>query len=82
MRLMRALVALEDVPVRPRAEAHSCKRLVGSRMKGEATIDRSELQVQRRILAQILVDADLLLGIGSADTSQTGRGKRRAVGDS
>ena len=48
---MRALTAVEDVPVRRWAEAHGYKRYVGSSVKGEADIDWSNWWARRRLLA-------------------------------
>ena len=61
VKLMRALAAVEDVPVRRWAEAHGYKRYVGSSVKGEAGIDWSNQRARRRLLAQIVADADRLL---------------------
>ena len=61
VKLKRALAAVEDVPVRCWAEAHGYKRYVGSSVKGEATIDWSNQRARRRLLAQIVADADPLL---------------------
>ena len=60
-KLMRALASVEDVPVRRWAEAHGYKRYVGSSVKGEAGIDWSNQRARRRLLAQIVADADRLL---------------------
>ena len=61
VKLMRALAAVEDVPVVQWAEAHGYKRYVGSSVKGEAAIDWSDQRARRRLLAQIVADADRLL---------------------
>ena len=61
VKLMRALAVVEDVPVRRWAEAHGYKRYVGSSVKGEACIDWSSQRARRRLLAQIVADADRLL---------------------
>ena len=58
---MRALSAVEGVPVRRWAEAHGYKRYVGSSVKGEAAIDWSNRRARRRLLGQIVADADRLL---------------------
>ena len=63
VKLMRALAALEDVPVRRWAETHGYKHYVGSSVKGEAAIDWSNRRARRRLLAQIVADADRLLGL-------------------
>ncbi len=61
VKLMRALAAVEGVPVRRWAEAHGYKRYVGSSVKGEAAIDWSNRRARRRLLGQIVADADRLL---------------------
>lgn len=61
VKLMRALAAVEDVPVRRWAEAHGYKRYVGSSVKGEAAIDWSNRRARRKLLGQIVADADRLL---------------------
>ena len=63
VKLMRALASVEGVPVRRWAEAHGYKRYVGSSVKGEAGIDRSNQRARRRLLAQIVADADQLLAL-------------------
>ena len=61
VKLMRALAVVEGVPVRRWAETHDYKRYVGSSVKGEAAIDWSNQRARRRLLAQIVADADRLL---------------------
>ena len=61
VKLMRALAAVADVPVRRWAETHGYKGYVGSSVKGEAAIDWSNRRARRRLLAQIVADADRLL---------------------
>ena len=61
VKLMRALSAVEGVPLRRWAEAHGYKRYVGSSVKGEAAIDWSNRRARRRLLGQIVADADRLL---------------------
>ena len=61
VKLMRALSAVEGVPVRRWAEGHGYKRYVGSSVKGEAAIDWSNRRARRRLLGQIVADADRLL---------------------
>ena len=48
------------------------KRYVGSSVKGEATIDSSNRRARRRLLAQIVADADRLL-----ELARHGRGRQR-----
>ena len=61
VKLMRALAVVEDVPVRRWAEAHGYQRYVGSSVKGEAAIDWSDRPARRRLLGEIVADADRLL---------------------
>ena len=61
VKLMRALVAVDGVPVRRWAEGHGYQRYVGSSVKGEAAIDWSNQRARRRLLGQIVTDADRLL---------------------
>ena len=58
---MRALAMVEGVPLRRWAEGHGYQRYVGSSVKGEAAIDWSNRRARRRLLAQIVADADRLL---------------------
>ena len=61
VKLMRVLAAEEGVPVRRWAEAHGYQRYVGSSVKGEAAIDWSNRRARRKLLGQIVADADRLL---------------------
>ncbi len=61
IKLMRALAVVEGVPVRRWAEIHGYKRYLGSSVKGEAAIDWSNRRARRRLLGQIVADADRLL---------------------
>ena len=61
VKLMRAMAAVEDVPVAQWAEAHGYKLYVGSSVKGEAAVDWSDRQARRKLLAQIVAEADRLL---------------------
>ena len=72
VKLMRALAAVADIPVRRWAETHGYKRYVGSSVKGEAAIDWSNRRARRRLLAQIVADADRLLEL--ARQAQEGLG--------
>ena len=71
VKLMRALAAVEGVQLRRWAEAHGYKRYVGSSVKGEAAIDWSNRRARRRLLAQIVADADRLLEL-ARQTFRTG----------
>ena len=61
VKLMRALAAVENVSLWQWAEAHGYQRYVGSSVKGEAAIDWSDRQEQRKLLGEIVADADRLL---------------------
>ena len=63
VKLMRVLAMVEDIPLRRWAETNGCQRYVGSSMKGEAAIDWSDRQARRKLLAEIVADADRLLGL-------------------
>ena len=61
VKLMRALAAVEGVPVQRWAETYGYKRYVGSSVKGEAAIDWSNRRARRKLLGEIVADADRLL---------------------
>ncbi len=79
--LMRALSAVEGVPVRRWAEAHGYQRYVGSSVKGEAAIDWSNRRARRRLLGQIVADADRLLELArrSQDGLPADSSERQAI---
>ena len=58
---MRALAAVADVPVRRWVEGHGYKSYMGSSVKGEAAFDWSNRRARRKLLGQIVADADRLL---------------------
>ena len=60
-KLLRALAAVDDMPVQQWAKAHGYERYVGSSVKGEAAIDWSSQRERRKLLAEIVADADRLL---------------------
>ena len=61
VKLMRALAAVSGVPLRRWAETHGCQRYVGTSVKGEAAINWSNRRARRKLLGQIVADADRLL---------------------
>ena len=61
VKLLRALAAVNGTTVRQWAEAHGYERYVGSSVKGEAAIDWSSKLERRKLLAEIVADADRLL---------------------
>ena len=61
VKLMRALAAVEQAPVREWAQAREYERYLGSSVKGEAGIDWSDKRARKALLAGIVADADRLL---------------------
>ena len=61
VKLMRALAVVEKVPVRRWAGTHGYQRYVGSSVKGAAAIDWSDLRKRRKLLGEVVADADRLL---------------------
>ena len=61
VKLLRALAAVEQAPVREWAQARGYERYLGSSVKGEAAIDWSDRQARTALLARIVADADRLL---------------------
>ena len=61
VKLLRALAAVEQVPVREWAQAREYERYLGSSVKGEEAIDWSDKRARTALLAKIVADADRLL---------------------
>ena len=61
VKLLRVLAAVANIAVGEWAEAQGYERYFGSRIKGEATIDWSDRKAQRKLLGEIVADADRLL---------------------
>ena len=61
VKLMRALVDLEQTSVKEWAKAQGYGRYTGSSIKGEAGIDWSDRKARETLLAAIVADADRLL---------------------
>ena len=61
VKLLRVLAAVANIAVGEWAEAQGYERYFGSSIKGEATIDWSDRKAQRKLLAEIVADADRLL---------------------
>ena len=61
VKLLRALAAVEQAPVREWAQVRGYERYLGSSVKGEAPIDWSDRQARTALLAKIVADADRLL---------------------
>ena len=61
VKLMRALAAVSKIAVREWAEAQGHEMYLGSSVKGEAAIDWSDRKARRKLLGEIVADADRLL---------------------
>ena len=61
VKLLRALAAVANIAVGEWAEAQGYERYFGSSIKGEATIDWSDRKARRKLLGEIVADADRLL---------------------
>ena len=63
VKLLRALAAMANIAVGEWAEAQGYQRYFGSSIKGEATIDWSDRKARRKLLGEIVADADRLLAL-------------------
>ena len=61
VKLLRVLATVANTTVGEWAEAQGYERYFGSSIKGEATIDWSDRKAQRKLLVEIVADADRLL---------------------
>ena len=61
VKLLRVLAAVANTAVGEWAEAQGYERYFGSSIKGEATIDWSDRKARRKLLGEIVADADRLL---------------------
>ena len=61
LQLLRALAAVDHVPLPQWAEGHGYQRYVGRSLKGEAAVDWSDRQARQALLGEIVADADQLL---------------------
>ena len=61
VKLLRVLAAVANISVGEWAEAQGYERYFGSSIKGEATIDWSDRKARRKLLGEIVADADRLL---------------------
>ena len=61
VKLLRALAAVANATLPAWAEAQGYQRYLGSSIKGEAVIDWSDRKAQRKLLGEIVADADRLL---------------------
>ena len=62
VKLLRALAAVAKIDVREWAEGQGYEKYLGSSIKGEAVIDWSDRKARAALLAEIVADADRLLG--------------------
>ena len=61
VKLLRALAAVANIAVGEWAEGQGYERYFGSSIKGEATIDWSDRKARRKLLGELVADADRLL---------------------
>ena len=61
VKLLRVLAAVANATVGEWAEGQGYERYFGSSIKGEATIDWSDRKARRKLLGEIVADADRLL---------------------
>ena len=61
VKLLRVLAAVANITFGEWAEAQGYERYLGSSIKGEATIDWSDRKARRKLLGEIVADADRLL---------------------
>ena len=61
VKLLRVLATVANTTVGEWAEAQGYERYFGSSIKGEATIDWSDRKARRKLLGEIVADADRLL---------------------
>ena len=80
VKLLRALAAVEEVPVRQWAEAHGYERYLGSSVKGESAIDWSGKKARAGLLATIVADADRLLEASRQAQEALGEGSPERQG--
>ena len=62
VKLLRALAAVAKITVRGWAEGQGYEKYLGSSIKGEAVIDWSDRKARAALLAELVADADRLLG--------------------
>ena len=63
VKLMRALASVEQTSVERWAKARGHDRYLGSSIKGESAIDRSDRKARPALLGEIVADADRLLEV-------------------
>ena len=63
VKLLRVLAAMANIAVGEWAEGQRYDKYLGSSIKGEATIDWSDRKARRKLLGEIVADADRLLAL-------------------
>ena len=63
VKLLRVLAAVANIAVGEWAEAQGYERYFGSSIKGEAAIDWSDRKARRKLLGELVADADRLLAL-------------------
>ena len=63
VKLLRVLAAVANATLPAWAEVQGYERYLGSSIKGEATIDWSDRKARRKLLGEIVADADRLLAL-------------------
>ena len=63
VKLLRVLATVANATLPAWAEAQGYQRYLGSSIKGEATIDWSDRKARRKLLGEIVADADRLLAL-------------------
>ena len=81
VKLLRALAAVEQAPVREWAQARGYHRYLGSSVKGEAAIDWSDKRARKALLAGIVADADRPLELSRQAQGELGedRAERQRI---
>ena len=81
VKLLRALAAVDRTTVKAWAEAQGYQRYLGSSVKGEAAIDWSSKRERRKLLAEVVADADRLLELArqAQDMLDTHSVQRREI---
>ena len=82
VKLLRALAAVEQAPVREWAQAREYERYLGSSVKGEAAIDWADRPARPALLAKIVADADRLLELSrqaQGELPEDGEERQRIV---
>ena len=75
VKLLRALAAVEQAPVREWAQARGYERYLGSSVKGEAAIDWADRQARTALLAKIVADAGPAVGVVAAGAGRVAGGR-------